>query len=340
MQATTGVPLCDGANRMAEPIERHFPVLTLTPAEIETRLQGWKPGARVVEIELLRGGLRNTNYRVVLDGAREPVVARFYVADPAACLREAALARLLAGTVPKPELLYSDSTGDLPFAVYALAPGERFEELLYRAAPSVLEATSFVAGQVLVAIHTIQFPTAGFLSPDLTVAEPFRAGGAGWADYMEELLGARGVGARLGPDLTTRLRALVAARASQLDALRDDCSLVHADYQPRNLLVGRAGIGWTVTAVLDWEFALAASPLMDVAIFLRHADRLPPAYRRGFIAGYLDAGGDLPPDWHTMTKLLDLLNLCSLLDQPGGGENTLRRIRDIVANTVDELSTS
>ncbi len=322
---------------MADETERRYPVLTLTPRQIEERLQGWRSGARVTEIELLRGGHRNTNYRIALADREPPIVARFYVADQAACMREAALSRLLADQVPQPVLLYTDAASDPPFAIYALASGERYEDLLYRAAPSVLEATAFAAGRVLAGIHAFTFPAAGFLSPELTVTEPFRTGGAGWASYIEDFLFRRGAAEKLGADLTERLWRLVTANAARLDPLQNDRSLVHADYQPHNLLVGRDGIGWTVTAVLDWEFALAASPLLDVGIFLRHAEELPTAYRRGFVAGYVDGGGSLPPDWHAMAKLLDLLSLCSLLDQPGGNQHTIDRAQSVIATTIEEL---
>ncbi len=323
---------------MFDPGERRYPVLLLTPEQIQEHLQGWQPGARVTEIEQLRGGLRNTNYRVVLAGQAASVVVRFYVADPTACIREAALSRLVAGQAPKPEILFTDASGEPPFSIYTLAPGERLEDLLYRAAPSVLESTAFAAGQVLARIHATTFPAAGFLSAELTIAEPFRTGGAGWASYMEDFLFRRGVGGKLGADLTEQLWQLVTVSAPRLDPLEDDRSLVHADFQPHNLLVRHDGVGWQVTAVLDWEFALAASPLLDIAIFLRNASRLPAAYGRGFIAGYLEGGGILPPDWRAMAKLLDLLNLCSLLDQPGGGPATIERVQELITATIGELS--
>ena len=39
----------------------------------------------------LSGGLANTNYKVTLSGANEPVVLRVYTRDPDACERERAL---------------------------------------------------------------------------------------------------------------------------------------------------------------------------------------------------------------------------------------------------------
>ncbi|MGH2353027.1 MAG: phosphotransferase family protein, partial [Chloroflexota bacterium] len=171
---------------------------------------------------------------------------------------------------------------------------------------------------------------------------------AGWTGHMEHFLVRGRAGAALGDDLVGRLRRLVTAQAPRLASLPGACTLVHADYKPWNLLVrlrgpagaarpaGGAGAdGWEVTAVLDWEFAFAGPPLVDVAIFLRHAAELPPEYARGFLAGYAARGGRLPEDWPARAKLLDLLNLCSMLDQPGGGAARARDIRRLIRATVD-----
>lgn len=90
-----------------------------------------------------------------------------------------------------------------------------------------------------------------------------------------------------------------------------------------------------MAGVLDWEFAFAGPPLVDVAIFLRHRATLPPEYTRGFLAGYAAAGGHLPDDWSAQTKLLDLLNLCSMLEQPGGGSARAGDIRRLMLATLE-----
>lgn len=123
---------------------------------------------------------------------------------------------------------------------------------------------------------------------------------------------------------------------------------MHADYKPWNLLVCRpsasgapdaAGAG-RVAGVLDWEFAFVGPPLVGVAIFLRHRAALPPEYTRGFLVGYEAGGGHLPHDWPAQTKLLDLLNLCSMLEQPGGGSTRTRDIRRLILATVDGWPTT
>jgi aminoglycoside phosphotransferase (APT) family kinase protein len=101
--------------------------------------------------------------------------------------------------------------------------------------------------------------------------------------------------------------------------------------------VAPASGGWAVSGVLDWEFAFAGSPLLDVGLFLRSERVWHPTYREGFEAGYREAGGQLPADWRELALLLDLLSLCSLLDNLGGLTNVVHDVRTLVAETIDIL---
>jgi Ser/Thr protein kinase RdoA (MazF antagonist) len=192
---------------------------------------------------------------------------------------------------------------------------------------------------VLARIHRFSFPNAGFLGPELEVRQPLDLSDAGWPGHMEHFLFRRGVGDLLGPDLTRRLWRLVGEQAPRLAPLRGARSLVHADYKPWNLLVAPRDRSpresWSLAAVLDWEFAFAGPPLVDLAIFLRHRATLPAAYSQAFLHGYGAAGGVLTADWEAQARLLDLLNLCSMLDQPGGGSARTRDIGDLIRAAVD-----
>jgi Ser/Thr protein kinase RdoA (MazF antagonist) len=313
--------------------ERRYPFLELGREALGRLLRRGFPGARVLEAEPLTAGLRNTNYRVRLLGRAEPVVVRLYTADPAACRREVALTTLVRSSVPVPEVLYADPRADPPLAVLRWIEGVKLDDLLRSGDAADVQAAAFAAGTVLARIHTYQFGGSGFLGPDLRVARPLNIG-TGWAGYIDGFLGRGQAGARLGADLSRRLSRMAAANAGCVLRLRDDRSLVHADFKPWNLLVRRAAGTWTVAGVLDWEFAFAGPPLVDLAIFLRHEASLPPEYARGFVAGYSLAGGHLPTDWRWVAKLLDLLNLCSMLDQPGGDGAFVEEIRALVRATV------
>src|SRR5215813_6923349 len=95
----------------------------LDQREVQALLEPALPGGIVVAAEPLAGGLANTNYRVTLAARDEPVVLRLYTRDVSACAREAALARLVAESVPVAEVLFTDCegtrSGGRPYAVQA-----------------------------------------------------------------------------------------------------------------------------------------------------------------------------------------------------------------------------
>jgi hypothetical protein len=49
---------------------------------------------------------------------------------------------------------------------------------------------------------------------------------------------------------------------------------------------------------------------------LRFRDRYPPGFTDGFLAGYQDAGGLLPPRWREISEALDLYALADFLTRP------------------------
>jgi aminoglycoside phosphotransferase (APT) family kinase protein len=103
--------------------------------------------------------------------------------------------------------------------------------------------------------------------------------------------------------LTARLAGVVPVAeqaAPELAVLRGSHQLVHADFNPKNLLAARRGGRWQVTAVLDWEFAFSSSPLFDIGNMLR--DRRPAGFVEAFVDGFRDGGGTLPEDWRRLSR--------------------------------------
>ena len=92
--------------------------------------------------------------------------------------------------------------------------------------------------------------------------------------------------------------------------------LVHSDYNGKNLLAVGGDGRWSISAVLDWEFAFSGSPLTDVGNMLRFRAGGPPGFAGGFVAGYRDAGGQLPERWREISEALDLYALADFLTRP------------------------
>ena len=246
---------------------RRFAFIDLEPSQIETLIEPFAAGARVLEAVPLSGGLRNTNYRLRLSSRPEPVVLRLFSADPSACPREAALERLVAGRVPVPEVLHSEPAADPPWNIVSWVAADRFDHVLRTADDEQVRALSRDAGRVLARIHAFTFPAAGFLGPDLSVGA-FDGYSGDWSEMLTDWLLHGRSGARLGPRLTERLLRFIADNAPRMKALGTQAHLLHSDYKPWNLLVR----GSDIAAVLDWEFAFSGWPLNDVGIYLFNSD--------------------------------------------------------------------
>jgi aminoglycoside phosphotransferase (APT) family kinase protein len=278
-------------------------------------------GREVLEAVLLEGGLRNTNYRVRLAGSADPVVLRVYTNDdPLSCARERAIFDLVADRVPAPRALRSEPSADPPWSLVTWLDGTRADLVLLEA-PEVFAAS---AGATLARIHAFEFEQAGFFGADLQIVEPLTVE-RGWADWIRGWLLVGRAGERLGRDLTDALLRFVADHADEVQRPHQPKpALVHADYKPWNLLVDASR---QISGVLDWEFPHAGSKLLDIGIFLRQRDSLPPSYGAAFARGYLEAGGTLPDDWSRLSRLTDLICLVQMVDR--GATEDARRTADL-----------
>jgi aminoglycoside phosphotransferase (APT) family kinase protein len=281
------------------------------------------PGDRVVAAAPLGGGYRNEN--VLVTTARGRYVLRRY--PPAGgreaartCAVEAALAARLADTaVPVPEVIAADPDGG--------AAGEPL--LLARHVAGVLvsravtdrrgsaEELGHAAGRALAAVGSVAFERGGtFTGPDLV---PSAAGlPTSLPEFVEACLRAGPAATALSPAELGRLRALAVATEPLAASVAAARQLVHSDYNGKNLLAARRHGQWSISAVLDWEFAFSGSPLVDIGNMLRLRREHPAGFDDGFIGGYRDAGGPLPPDWREVSQALDLYALADLLTRPPG----------------------
>jgi aminoglycoside phosphotransferase (APT) family kinase protein len=278
------------------------------------------PGHRVITAEPLRGGYRNENIRLVTDGGS--YVLRRYLRGDAArtCAIEAALAaRLAAVAAPVAEVIAADpepAEGGPPLLLARHIPGVMLSEAVARVPGSAAELGA-AAGQALAAIGAVTFPVGGaFTGPDLVPSPEGMP--ASLPEFLETCLRAGCADVALSPAEIGGLRALAAAADPLARSAGPARQLVHSDYNGKNLLAAVSDGRWSISAVLDWEFAFSGSPLTDIGNMLRFPDEHPPGFADGFIAGYRDAGGDLPERWRDISEALDLYALADFLTRPPG----------------------
>jgi aminoglycoside phosphotransferase (APT) family kinase protein len=298
------------------------------------------PGERVLGAIPLTGGYSNSNTRLVTAAGRSYVLRRYLRAQdgPARelaeaerrCAVEAALAERLRGVAPVAEVVAADTRGaeaGEPVLLSRFDPGVMLRAAL--AEPGASEddhaALGREAGRALAAIGRVGFDRAGFFG-DGTLTPAAEGRPASLAEFVDDCLARGHAHEALDPAEIAGLRSLAAAWTPLAARADGDSRLVHSDYNPKNLLVARDGRnthggrdtsgGWSVTAVLDWEFAFSGSPLHDVGNMLRFTGEIPPAFAAAFTGGFRAAGGRLPADWREISRALDLYALAELLTRP------------------------
>src|SRR6185437_9772060 len=192
-------------------------------------------------------------------------------------------------------------------------------------------------GRLLASIHGITFARTGFFDARLAVAEPIDLGLAGLRNFTHRCL-VEGIGGeRLGSPLTAALLTYVERQGHRLDAWLGRPCLTHADFHGSNILLRRVGAAWKVAAVLDWEFAFSGSPAVDFGNLLRPPLGQRRAFTAALAAGYLAAGGWLPPDWQAIARIADLYAWTDFLNRPTASPALIEDARRMIRETVDTV---
>jgi aminoglycoside phosphotransferase (APT) family kinase protein len=293
------------------------------PPPVRAWLSRALPGHRLVAVAPLAGGYSNENTRVTTDRGGY-VLRRYRRADAAVsartCAVEAALgARLAATDVPVPEVIAADPEGSAAGESLLLAryvPGELVNQAAARD-PGSAAGLGEAAGRALAAIGAVTFERGGIFTGPGLVPSPDGLP-ASLPGFVEDCLRRGHAASVLSPAELDGLRALAAAADPLAQSVAAARQLVHSDYNGKNLLAVTRNGRWAISAVLDWEFAFSGSPLTDIGNMLRFPGAYPGGFRDGFLAGYRQSGGQLPPDWREISQALDLYALADFLTRPPG----------------------
>lgn len=307
-------------------------------------------GERLRHTQPLTGGYNNESILLSTHDGTRYVLRRHRAAGGSGvrrnpCAVEAALLGRVRGRVPAPDVVAADPDGAAtqgrPVLVYRYIEGVTVAEALAKTHPRASGGLGRAVGATLARIGAIVLPRPGhFEGTSLAPAVGACEATADLPGFVDACIAAatrtppdRGRAAgRPRPDAAdlVTLRALAARSASWCAAVSGARSLVHNDFNPKNLLVTRINDDWRVVAVLDWELAFSGSPLVDVGNMLRFTSEYPPAYVDGFTEGFRGAGGLLPPGWRHISAALDLFALADILTDPPQGA-LLERARSVLA---------
>lgn len=326
---------------MEENLDRRSEIVELQVATINEMLKPLLVGRKVIAAEVLTAGRANTNYKLCLSGASEPLVLRLYVRDPNVCLKEYNLFKALHNIVPMAEVLYVEfdpARFGFAYSVLRWVEGVHLDKVITITDDNAASQLGQELGSILAAIGSYHFGQPGLFGQSLTITYPFTSTVNSWFSFIKRCLSEGHTGTQLGPIWSQKLEQFVDDNVGYLADLPEDNCLLHADFRETNIMVRQVEDEWKVAAVLDWEFAYSGSPLADMGPLLRYDTRYNPAFEKHFTQGFTGNGGKLPDDWKRKVRLLDLLNLCDLLNRPQISLTMRDEVSQLIIDTITKYS--
>ena len=303
---------------------RDEPPVLLSRAEITRLLDPWLAGREVLEAEYMGGGLANRNFLLRLSGRPEECVFRIYDRDPAACAKEVAVLGMIGRDLPVPRVFYADDGLESGVAVSVLSviDGISLFTLRQMNDADALAEACYDVGRVLARLAPFPGPPTG----RETIVS-----------LVKRFTGSHTFASRVSDRTTQALIDLAHTWQPHLDVEAQHTSLVHGDFNSPNIFVKRTNEGWRVSGLLDWEFALDASPYVDIGNFLRYhrADR--PRYEPDFSRGLRDGGMALPDDWLMYARIMDLPALCELLGRRNVPDHVVEKLMLLIDETLTRV---
>jgi aminoglycoside phosphotransferase (APT) family kinase protein len=327
---------------MRENWNRATQTLEFTTDELTKMIAPILPKRKVVASFYAQGGLANTNIRLKLSDTQTPLMLRVFTRDPAQAEKEYRIYQRIKGLVPAPQVYFYSPTNPVsghPYSIMQVVEGDRLETLVEGLDDSWSVEVGRSVGEVLAAIHSVTFEAPGFFDAHLNIAMPISMGSVGFVGFSQGCLEQGIVQQRLGSVSAENLIRFISSEAHEFDDWRATACLVHADFGGSNILVQKHEYdGWKVSAVLDWEFALSATPFIDLGNLLRNPLGLVPVFERSVFEGYTARGGKLPANWRKLSKLADLTAWLDFLTRPGANDRLVEDARNAIHDTMDELT--
>ena len=262
-------------------------------------------GRRVARVEKIPMGEIGAVYAIEFADAGPGYVLKAYPANLRWKMRkdEAVLALVQDRlSVPVPRIVSID---DEHLVMTRLA-GSGLLAMEEGLAPAQVVSAYEQMGRAMREIHRIEMAAFGYLGAD-GIVQPAASNRA----YMQGQLERKLAGfAQFGGDagLARRLQSYVADRLALLDGCTSP-RLLHYDFHTGNILAERHGDTIALTGLLDWENAIAADPLMDLAKTLAYSVRGDRTKHAALLAGY---GAIDRPRWRETIALYEFYGLIEL----------------------------
>ncbi|RIW28935.1 aminoglycoside phosphotransferase family protein [Bacillus salacetis] len=318
--------------------ERSKPLIHPDYHTITKMLQDFLKGTKIAKIEILGGGLSNSNLKIILEN-EETVVLRIYNDVGSKAKIEKNVLERAANILPVPRVLYHDFTLShiqYPFIILNWVKGFQLSELFLTGDESSISNAGSEIGKHLAKMHSIRFTSPGFFDEHLNIQKFEITGSPAFLNLINEIINERPVHDNLGTEMISSIKKFTSGQAHLVDDIGNQSSLIHSDFNPLNILIQKEGSSINITGILDWEFSFSNSPLIDIGNMLRYENIQESSFIEPFIVSYLANGGVLPEKWLQKAKLLDSIALLDLVNKSDCGEVRLRDIKGLLNKTMLE----
>ena len=283
--------------------------------------------SKVETLEYLEGGFSNTNYLVHFENKESPVVIRIGDLTSKQFNIEASISRKFRN-IKAPLLLKKTTLGTKNVAVYKYYDGRLLSQVLETGKYCLKLA--FNIGQALGNIHKVKFDSSGFFSEQIDIEIKTPNFGKELFDFTLSNFENPIAVNKMGNELNEEVINLIKMYEGRLVALENTNSLVHFDFNPKNILVCNE----EVQVVLDWEYAASGCPLVDIANFFRFEEDYSVEFLSSFISGYESVSDDMPKDWRSTLKLLDLASMSNFITRSEELDASSKTAINVVRRTV------
>ncbi len=279
----------------------------------------------IKSISVIEGGCANINIMVHLNNSDDPVILRVYLRDKDSVYKEQKISSLLQGKLPVPNFYHIAEDYGYTFAIIEFLHGQSLRDLLLSNKKTDIKDIMSKVGKSLGVIASIKFPYRGLFNKNLEVEN--RITSEGFISFCFECLDDDKVKSALPQKQRDQIKNIFKVYKNLLPD-ESERNLVHADFDPANILVVENNGHIEVSGIIDWEFSFAGSTLCDVANMLRYAHQMPDDYQNSFLQGLLSTGYQLPSSWQITVNLLNIVSLLDCLVR-SDSENRPKQVKDI-----------
>ncbi|WP_425364693.1 aminoglycoside phosphotransferase family protein [Candidatus Tisiphia endosymbiont of Mystacides longicornis] len=284
-------------------------------------------------------GLANTNYIIEFENG-DKFILRINVRDIELGKKEFKLSHLLHNEPLVPKFLSFNpinETTNYFCSFIEYREGNLLSDFLTD--PSLLDSILVIyskLGEFLGNLNSYKFQESGLLTANLSINKITTKHNEYnvFINYILDKITKPRVKDKLGKQLSDSLKNKIISY-EKFFPKEGNNQLVHGDFKPSNILVKNVDGTLILSGILDWEFAYSGSVYGDIATLFRFKHLFDKQLKESFASGYSKVSKSLDSDWEKKAKLVDLVNLCDLLDSEDERPNMYNNITGLIADIVN-----